>query len=645
MKRIVVSVWLSLLLIFAVSNILAEGLMGSLPEIKKFHAKRASSYDRTWGNFDCLVFDKGTVTLAEINGPGAITHIWSTINSGDKFHLRNLVLRVYWDGEVSPSIECPIGDFFGLGHASYYHYYSKPIAIGTNNGLNCFWYMPFKRSAKFTLTNEGNSPVNAFYYYIDYQSFESKDKDIDNYFDSVAYFHAQYNQAMPPEPGKDYTILEAEGSGHYVGCNMSIELNSNGWWGEGDDKIYVDGNEDYSLFGTGSEDYFCGAWCYGDPFYGLYIGCPLRGKHEKMGLWNVYRYHLEDPIPFERTIKVDIETIHSSIPGNPADNYSSVAYWYQREPHKEFAALPVPEKRLPVYMETTFFEKDAIEAESLKIVETSTDSLISVQEMGGFNGRWSNNKQVFFQGSDIDEYFVLEFEVKEKGEYFPLVYITKSYDYALFDVYIDNKKINSREIDGFNNSVIKAPGFTLGKCRLSSGKHKIKFIATDRNPFSSGYYIGIDFIKMIRSERDKARKKELNEIIIDDKDLNNGFRIEGNWHTTTGFQDYNNSVHWSEAGGGESKAYWRPDLPKPGVYSVFIWYGGDPADDHASSAPFTVRYRYGRKIVKVNLKSNFGSWQHIGDYKFSNGRRGYVMASNSANGNVLADAVKFVLKK
>jgi hypothetical protein len=315
--------------------------LGDLPQLKTFEAGRVSSVDPSGGNADGRqdkpIQPGETRTLAEIEGAGAITHVWVTIASKDPHHLRNLVWRMYWDGEESPSVETPIGDFFGLGHAKYYQYASLPIQIGTNNGLNCFWRMPFGDGAKVTVTNEGPDPVDAFYYYIDYQTYDSLPAD-------VGRFHAQYRQAFPCPPGENYTFLEAEGRGHYVGVNLSIHNRADGWWGEGDDMIYVDGGDEPEFKGTGSEDYFCGAWCYGEPFSNPYFGCPLRGEHKINELWNVYRYHVEDPIPFKHRIRVTIEHGHANDQGN---DYSSVAYWYQTEPHGSFPALPPVEARLP----------------------------------------------------------------------------------------------------------------------------------------------------------------------------------------------------------------------------------------------------------------------------------------------------------
>lgn len=318
-----------------------DGVLGNLPQLKDYRAYRISSNDPTGGNEDGQQTNPIKAgeerVLAKIDGAGAITHIWVTIASKDANHLRNLVLRTYWDGEQNPSVETPIGDFFGLGHARYYQYASKPLAIGTNNGLNSFWRMPFGNGAKITVTNEGTVQVDAFYYYIDYQKYDALP-------DNIGRFHAQYRQDMPCKPGENYLILSANGKGHYVGCNLSVELNADGWWGEGDDMIYVDGEEVASLRGTGSEDYFCGAWCYGEAFSNLYFGCPLRGEHKKGALWNVYRYHIEDPIPFTQDIKVTIEHGHAN---DRSDSFSSVAYWYQLEPHIAFAPLPPSQERLP----------------------------------------------------------------------------------------------------------------------------------------------------------------------------------------------------------------------------------------------------------------------------------------------------------
>ncbi|MBE7560986.1 DUF2961 domain-containing protein [bacterium] len=331
--------------------------ISSLWQPQKFTAARVSSTDPTGGNRDAIsIRPWDRAVLADIAGPGMIHHIWFTIAHPDPMHLRQLVLRIYWDGETAPSVEAPVGDFFGLGHGMVYDINSVPIQIGSHKGLNCFWPMPFKQRATITVENQSATACRSFYYYIDYR----KDVKIPR---DARYFHAWYNQKFPADPVADYVLMEAEGEGHYVGCNMSIHLNSEGWWGEGDDHIYVDGVEKPNLTGTGSEDYFCGAWCYAKPFSNLYFGCPLMQSPDPQrdvrvrrpgSYWNVYRYHILDPIPFTKSNKVHIET--GRAPGTNArrpftNHHSSVGYWYQREPHQPFPPLPRAAERVSTMLE------------------------------------------------------------------------------------------------------------------------------------------------------------------------------------------------------------------------------------------------------------------------------------------------------
>jgi len=249
---------------------------------------------------------------------------------------------MYWDGEQNPSVEVPIEDFFGVGHGLNRNLSSLPITCSSEGrARNCYWYLPFRQSALITATNEGKNPVGAFYYYVDYRELPDPPPDI-------PYFHAQYRQEMPCEPGKNYLILEAEGRGYYVGCNLSILQRTMGWWGEGDDMIYADREAEPSLHGTGSEDYFSDAWGM-RPDENLFYGCPLQEEDSQVGSKaTVYRFHIPDPIPFKKSIHVTIEHGHAN---DRSDNYSSVAYWYQSEPHKAFPLLPSVDARLPFAFE------------------------------------------------------------------------------------------------------------------------------------------------------------------------------------------------------------------------------------------------------------------------------------------------------
>ena len=335
--------------------------LSNLPVEKDYVQKRASSYDRSGGNADARTILPGeTLTLLDEAGPGLISHVWVTIASDDPRHLKALVLRMYWDGEAAPSVETPIGDFFGLGLGGYYLYQSLPLAVGSDKALNSFFPMPFQKHARMTVTNEGGRKVDAFYFNIDYRAY-SKPLAAD-----LLYFHAQYRQAAPARGWTkhwtsngdpivndkknlngegNYVWMEATGRGHFVGVTMSVLQNQDGWWGEGDDMFFVDGETMPSINGTGSEDYFLGAWDFGDHAfsYGLF-GAPVKGQEVAGGRSSVYRFHLDSPIPFAKSLLASIEHGHAN---HRSDNYFSVAYWYQTEPHATFPGLPPLEERIP----------------------------------------------------------------------------------------------------------------------------------------------------------------------------------------------------------------------------------------------------------------------------------------------------------
>jgi Protein of unknown function (DUF2961) len=335
--------------------------LSSLISPHDYVQKRVSSYDRTGGNDDFAKIEPGaTLKLLDATGPGIITHIWITIASSEKYHLKKIVLRMYWDDEASASVETPIGDFFGLGLGDYFLFESTPLVVASDKALNSFFPMPFHKRARITATNEGNSDVDAFYFNIDYQSL-SQDLPAD-----TMYFHAQYRQMTPAKGwttewtsnaesvvnGKknldgenNYVWMEAIGHGHFVGVAMSVLQNQDGWWGEGDDMFFVDGEKRPSVNGTGSEDYFLGAWDFGDhPFSYALFGAPVKGAEFAGSRSSVYRFHLDSPIPFTKSLRATIEHGHAN---HRSDNFFSVAYWYQSEPHAVFPALPAVEERLP----------------------------------------------------------------------------------------------------------------------------------------------------------------------------------------------------------------------------------------------------------------------------------------------------------
>ncbi|MEX0720084.1 MAG: glycoside hydrolase family 172 protein [Balneolaceae bacterium] len=346
---------------------------GEIWQLKNYSAERISSYDRSGanddGNWKNQIQSDETRLIGEVEGPGIIKHIWTTIASNEFYHLKKIVLRIYWDGEDEPSVETPIGDFFGLGLGKYNLYESEFTSVGSQRALNANFPMPFRKSAKITVTNEGDHAIDAYYYNIDWEKHDSLPEDI-------GYFHAQYRQAVPTDgwtsdwvttndsnvnnkenkTGEDnYTIIEAEGRGHFIGVTHSIIQNQGDWWGEGDEMIFIDGAEEPQIHGTGAEDYYLGAWCYGgcaiNPFghqkpefnYSEY-GNPINGGDDRGSQWTVYRFHSESPIPFNESIRVTIEHGHAN---HRSDNYYTVGYWYQTEPHASFPELPDVEERLP----------------------------------------------------------------------------------------------------------------------------------------------------------------------------------------------------------------------------------------------------------------------------------------------------------
>ena len=357
---------------FAVINT-SRGQENELWKLRDYSNERISSYDRSGANDDGNWKEKikpgESRIIGNVSGPGIIKHIWFTIASSEHYHLKKIVFRVYWDGEEEPSVESPIGDFFGLGLGQYFMYESRFLSIGSQKALNASFPMPFKKSAKITITNEGTRAIDAFYYNIDWEKHKSLPDDI-------AYFHAQYRQETPTDGWSDewnlnsdphinnhenrfgegnYVIMEAEGKGHFLGVTHSIIQNQGDWWGEGDEMIFIDGETDARIKGTGAEDYYLGAWCYGgcgiNPFgtekstvdYADY-GNPLNGGDNRGAEWMVYRFHSNSPIVFNKSIKMTIEHGHAN---HRSDNYYTVGYWYQAEPHKKFPPLPKMEDRIP----------------------------------------------------------------------------------------------------------------------------------------------------------------------------------------------------------------------------------------------------------------------------------------------------------
>jgi hypothetical protein len=285
-----------------------------------------------------------TVTLAEINGSGAIQHIWLTVAPQ---YWRKLVIRFYWDGEETPSVETPLGDFFCNGWGVRSNVTSLPVAVNPAGGFNSYWEMPFRKSARVTLESLANEDINGFYYQFTYTLTEVPD--------DVGYFHAQWRRSNPLPYKTDHTLLEGvKGQGQYVGTYLAWGVNNNGWWGEGEIKFFMDDDDEFpTICGTGTEDYFGGAWnfehpkgeygVFSSPYSGMSQVIKPDGLYQSQQRFGMYRWHIADPIRFQKALRVTIQALgwradHQYLPMQ--DDISSTAFWYQAEPHAPFPALP-----------------------------------------------------------------------------------------------------------------------------------------------------------------------------------------------------------------------------------------------------------------------------------------------------------------
>jgi len=333
-----------------------SSLMGGLSNLatwRNVRSKRESSYDRTGGNDDWFNVEPGhTLKMAEIDGPGCVRHIWITGGASEPYFLKKIVLRMYWDGEAEPSVETPLGDFFGAMHGLAHSYVSLPLSVvgrGLRMGLNTYFPMPFDGRARIELANQCDESTLTAYYHVDYELYD------EHLSPDLLRFHASWHREMCKATNdklnttgeKNYVILDARGRGHYVGCMLGVRSLQPDWWGEGDDMIFVDGEKwPPSLHGTGTEDYFLSAYGFPVRCEGPYHGVLQIGDtYDWTGRWVVYRFHIEDPVIFRKSVRVTVEHGHAN---NRGDDWTTVAYWYQDEPHKQFRELPKPSERFPL---------------------------------------------------------------------------------------------------------------------------------------------------------------------------------------------------------------------------------------------------------------------------------------------------------
>jgi hypothetical protein len=471
-----------------------------LARLKDFRAYRASSNnpDPTSNDDSLRPIPGETVTLADLQGPGVVSHIWLTIAANEYGWTRLLRLRVYYDGSATPSVDAPVGDFFGVGHG-----YERPInSLMVVNGSegrsrNSYWPMPFRRACRITITNEGRYRVANLYYHVDWE----KRKDLPR---DIGYFHAWYKQEIPAQAGKPYQVLSVQGRGHYVGTVFNVIQTQPGWFGEGDDLFYVDGETKAGIQGTGTEDYFNDAWSL-RVSQGPYWGVPVAEGTGPGARMTAYRWHLRDPIPFNRSLRFDFE--HAGWTFSPdgsvrsafeerADIFSSVAFWYQDGIAHGLPEPPYGSARLP------HGNARQIEAESLIGDAKVQDGKPEVQREV-FWGR----DLLFFHANGAGARIELPLDVPEDGFYELVTQAAHAPDYGDYRALLDGAPVDAQadleHEPGANNGggtlirtwgpeLYVAEDHLLGWHKLTKGRHVLTFICAGKDTRSMGYNLGID---------------------------------------------------------------------------------------------------------------------------------------------------------
>jgi len=468
---------------YAQDQRLSGNPLDGLEKFKHFEAMRASSSDPDWkgGNADYRPLQpRSSLTVAELEGPGVITHIWCTLLHGSPFYGREVVLRIYWDGEEHPSVEAPLGDFFGVGHGVDQAFNSIPVRV-TSDGKarNCYWPMPFRKSARIVIDNQSDSGCLAFYYYVNWQKHERLPDD-------VAYFHAMYRQEFPCAMGKNYLLADIEGRGHYVGTVQSVYMVSDGWYGEGDDFFFIDGEKEPRLRGTGTEDYFCDAWGFRQQD-GPHYGTPLWEGEGAGKRGSAYRWHLADPVPFRKSLRVEIEHKGSQVfPDGTFSGFierddlmSSVAFWYQEEPHKPWPALPSAADRLP------FKEHRLLVGWSS--IGRSTHSAHPIQEEGMF---WATDgKFLLLKADDNTGWLAVKFNVEKEQSGALFVRMTLGPDFGRYRVRLDGEPV--AELDLHSKTRFQDQ-FKLADTTLKAGEHELRLECIGKAADAKACFLGLD---------------------------------------------------------------------------------------------------------------------------------------------------------
>ena len=455
--------------------------LSNLANPREGRAMHEGSWDRKRTNNDALHIKAGdTVTLFSHEGAGCVHRFWITIAPReDVAVLSQAILRMYWDGDANPSVEVPVGAFFGVGFGEQKDFISMPLDE-TSGGYNCYWPMPFHRSARWTLTNGSGRKIDSFYYNIDYTALDSVPKD-------TRHFHAQFRRENPTTPGRNYTILDTVGEGHYVGTALFMAGKAL-YFLEGNEMVYVDGADVPAIEGTGTEDYFSSGWyfdrgVYSAPYHGVVI------KDEKRSRVSAYRWHIEDAIPFTRSIRFTIE--HGTGNAVTAD-YSSVAYYYLAGPSP--APFPLPRDLLPSdqpqMVKTSI--PGAIEAEDLVSTAKATDGGVWAQDMGQweYGEGWSGRQALFWYTDAAGPELTVQLPSPADGKYELVARLASSHGFGIVQFSLGGSPLGG-PIDLYA-PLMTPRQVSLGTVALKAGANPLSVKVTGKNEKSVGFNVGID---------------------------------------------------------------------------------------------------------------------------------------------------------
>lgn len=458
-------------------------------------------------NYDNFTVPPGeTHVLMDEKGPGVITHIWITFlgpepqgwaKNGAANH-QEMLLRMYWDGDARSAVEASVGDFFANCFGKRSSVASLPVIVEDADSYNCYWHMPFRKSARIEIVNQSEKQISLLYYNIDWIKQDRLPRN-------TPYFYAQYRQEYPVEHGKDYVVLETTGKGHYVGTVLAVRTRSPSWFGEGDEKIYIDGEAKPSIWGTGTEDYFLSAWglqTTSTPYFGVpyFDQWGIVGGHT-----SAYRWHVTDPIVFKKGIKVTFEHFGWIAPDeNPnykatswnerEDDYASVAFWYQtgkptftaRAPHARDRALPN-------------LERTVVYARDFTADKYHGNGSVTPQQLHLYPG-----EQLLYKATQADgSWLELPFEVQTKEPLRLLLNMTKADDFGRYQAYLDGTKVGG--VMDFFNPKIGSEEFHLLDFWPEPGPHTLRLECVGKNVQSAGYYCGIESVRL-RERRPRVRE-------------------------------------------------------------------------------------------------------------------------------------------